>query len=88
MAEKERKQLQTEAARAEAEVDPALIAAVMARLDAEVEGGSVRMSVEYDGEQEEAEKVSHSCCRIYGRDANRMVGELDMYSDLHLKDMG
>ena len=83
MAEKDQKKIQ-----AEAEVDPALIAAVMARLDAEVEGGTVRMSVEYDGEQEETEKISHSCCRIYGRDATRMVGELDMYSDLHLKDMG
>ncbi|MCR5251484.1 MAG: hypothetical protein K6E50_12845 [Lachnospiraceae bacterium] len=69
------------------EANRELIEAVMARLDAEVENGSVRMSVEYDSEQEEAEKVSHSCCRIYGRDATRMVGELDMYSDLHLKDM-
>ena len=27
------------------------------------------------------------CCKVYGKDANRMVGELDMYSDLYLIDM-
>ena len=74
--------------RTDPEADPALIEAVLSRLDTEVENGTVRMSVEYDAGQQEAEKVSHSCCRIYGREASRMVGELDMYSDLHLKDMG
>ena len=67
------------------EIDQALIESVLSRLDAEVEGGTVRMSVEYDAEQEEAEKVSHRGCRVYGRDANQCVGELDAYSDLHLK---
>ncbi len=70
------------------EINQELINSVLSRLDAEVESGTVRMSVEYDAEQEEAEKVSHKGCRIYGMDANRCVGQLDAYSDLHLKEEG
>ena len=38
------------------EIDQALIESVLSRLDAEVEGGTVRMSVEFEAEQEEAEE--------------------------------
>ena len=70
-----------------AEVNDKLIDEIMRHLDKEVSNGAVRMSVEMDDEQEEYAKVSHKCCKVYGKDANRMVGELDMYSDLYLSDM-
>ncbi len=60
---------------------------ILNHLDKEVASGTMRMSVEIDETQIEHEKVTHSCCKVYGRSANRMVGELDMYSDLHLKNL-
>ena len=68
------------------DIDKSLIDSVLSRLDAEVQNGTVRMSVEYDDEQAEAEKVSHKGCRVYGMDANQCVGKLDAYSDLHLRE--
>ena len=65
----------------------ALIEEIMNHLDREVTGGSVRMSVEMDETQEEHALVSHKCCKVYGKDSTRVVGELDMYSDLYLNDM-
>ena len=70
-----------------AEADEKLIEEIMKHLDKEVTGGSMRMSVEMDENQEEHEKVSQKCCKVYGKDSTRMVGELDMYSDLYLNDM-
>ena len=70
-----------------AEADEKLIEEIMKHLDKEVSGGSMRMSVEMDDSQEEYAKVSHKCCKVYGKDSTRMVGELDMYSDLYLSDM-
>ncbi len=67
--------------------DEKLIEEIMKHLDKEVSGGSMRMSVEMDDTQEEYAKVSHKCCKVYGKDSTRMVGELDMYSDLYLTDM-
>lgn len=64
-----------------------LIDEIMKHLDREVQQGAARMSVEVDEKQEEYSKVSHKCCKVYGKDATRMVGELDMYSDLYLNDM-
>ena len=46
-----------------------------------------RKTIEMDETQEEHEKVSHKCCKVYGKDSTRTVGELDMYSDLYLNDM-
>ena len=31
--------------------------------------------------------VSQKCCKVYGKDSTRIVGELDMYSDLYLNDI-
>ena len=70
-----------------ADADEKLIEEIMKHLDKEVSGGSMRMSVEMDDTQEEYAKVSHKCCKVYGKDSTRMVGELDMYSDLYLTDM-
>lgn len=70
-----------------ADVNDRLIEEIMNHLDKEVTGGSVRMSVEMDDTQEEYAKVSHKCCKVYGKDSTRVVGELDMYSDLYLNDM-
>jgi len=70
-----------------AEADEKLIEEILKHLDKEVSGGSMRMSVEMDDTQEEYAKVSHKCCKVYGKDSTRMVGELDMYSDLYLTDM-
>ena len=70
-----------------AEADEKLIEEILKHLDKEVSGGSMRMSVEMDETQEEYAKVSHKCCKVYGKDSTRMVGELDMYSDLYLTDM-
>lgn len=69
------------------EADEKLIQEIMAHLDREVNVGAARMSVEMDDTQEEYSKVSHKCCKVYGKDASRMVGELDAYSDLYLTDM-
>ena len=63
------------------------IESILAHLDKEVASGTMRMSVEVDETQEEHEKVSHKCCKVYGKDSTRVVGELDMYSDLYLNDM-
>ena len=70
-----------------AEADEKLIEEIMKHLDKEVTGGRMRMSVEMDETQEEHEKVSHKCCKVYGKASTRTVGELDMYSDLYLNDM-
>ena len=70
-----------------AEVNDKLIDEIMKHLDSEVTNGAVRMSVEMNENQEEYSKVSHKCCKMYGKDANRIVGELDMYSDLYLSEM-
>ena len=70
-----------------ADANDRLIEEIMNHLDKEVTGGSVRMSVEMDDTQEEYAKVSHKCCKGYGKDSTRVVGELDMYSDLYLNDM-
>lgn len=70
-----------------AEANDKLVEEIMRHLDNEVTGGSVRMSVEMDESQEEYSKVSHKCCKVYGKDSTRVVGELDMYSDLYLNDM-
>ncbi len=68
-------------------VDESLVEEIMRHLDSEVTGGSMRMSVEVDENQKERAKVSHKCCKVYGKDSTRVVGELDMYSDLYLNDM-
>ncbi|MCR5595988.1 MAG: hypothetical protein K6G12_09065 [Lachnospiraceae bacterium] len=65
-----------------ANIDDELLNEVMKHLDTEVMAGAVRMSVEYDPEQREHSNVSHKCCKVYGKDASQMVGELDMYSDI------
>ena len=64
-----------------------LVDEILQHLDREVCQGAARMSVEMDDSQEEYAKVSHKCCKVYGKDATRMVGELDMYSDLYLQEM-
>ena len=69
------------------QADEKLIEEILRHLDKEVTGGSMRMSVEMDETQEEHAKVSHKCCKVYGKDSTRVVGELDMYSDLYLNDM-
>ena len=69
------------------QADEKLIEEILRHLDKEVTGGSMRMSVEMDDTQEEHAKVSHKCCKVYGKDSTRVVGELDMYSDLYLNDM-
>ena len=67
--------------------DEKMINDIMAHLDREVEFGAARMSVEVNEGQEEYENVSHKCCKVYGKDASKIVGQLDMYSDLYLHDM-
>ncbi|MBP5607775.1 MAG: hypothetical protein J6X66_05850 [Lachnospiraceae bacterium] len=62
------------------------IEAILKHLDKEVESGTVRMSVTVDEKRDPVEEVSHRGCRIYGDEANRIVGKLDMYSDSTLKD--
>jgi len=64
-----------------------LIRDILQHLDSEVAQGAARMSVEMDESQEEYAKVSHKCCKVYGKDANRIVGDLDAYSDLYLSEM-
>lgn len=63
------------------DIDDELLNEVMKHLDDEVTLGAMRMSVEYDPEQNERSNVSHKCCKVYGMDANQMVGKLDGYSD-------
>jgi len=63
------------------EISDDLINEVMKHLDDEVTFGAMRMSVEYDPEQREEKSVSHKCCKVYGMDADQMVGKLDGYSD-------
>lgn len=65
----------------QSEIDDELIEEVMRHLDSEVELGAMRMSVEYDPEQTEKKNLSHKCCKVYGMDANQMIGKLDGYSD-------
>ncbi len=64
-----------------------MIQKVLQRLDTEVENGAMRVTVEFDDKQTEAEKVSHKGCKAYGRDAAACVGQLDAYSDQLLRDM-
>ncbi len=65
----------------------AMIDEVMRHLDAETTGGSMKMSVVFDDTQEEYSKVSHKCCKVYGRDATTVVAQLDMCTELYLSDM-
>lgn len=65
----------------QSDIDDELLNEVMRHLDSEVEFGAMRMSVEYDPEQTEEKNVSHKCCKVYGMDANQMIGKLDGYSD-------
>ena len=69
------------------DISEEMIAKVLKHLDSEVDGGSMRMSVNYDETQKEESVVSHKCCNAYGTPANETVAKLDMYSDLYLKDM-
>lgn len=63
-----------------------IIEEVLRHLDSETESGAMRMSVSFNELQEEEKSVDHKCCHMYGRPANELVGLLDMYSDLSLKD--
>ncbi len=69
------------------DISDELIANVLKHLDSEVEGGSMRMSVNVDENQKEESIVSHKCCHAYGNPATDTIAKLDMYSDLYLKDM-
>ena len=60
----------------------AMIAELMQHLDSEFSQGVYRMSVNFDEKEEEAKKVSHKCCNMYGRPASETVGLLDMYTDI------
>ncbi len=62
--------------------EAAMIDEVMRHLDTEFTQGVYRMSVSFDEEEEEAKKVSHKCCNMYGRPASETVGLLDMYTDI------
>ena len=68
----------------EKEINEALLNDIIKHLDSETASGRVRMSVEFDENQENAKNVSHKCCKVYGRDANQTVNLLDMYTDLHM----
>ena len=67
--------------------DQSMIEKVLQRLDTEVENGAMRVTVEFDDEQREAEKVSHKGCKAYGQDAAQTVGKLDAYSDQLLREI-
>ena len=67
--------------------DQNMIEKVLQRLDTEVENGAMRVTVEFDDKQPEAEKVSHKGCKAYGQDAAQTVGKLDAYSDQLLREM-
>ncbi len=58
-----------------------LVEEIIKHLDSETGLGAARMSVSVDEKQEEASKIDHKCCHVYGRPANEIVGLLDMYSD-------
>ena len=70
-----------------AQVSDKMIEEVMRHLDKETVGGASRMSVEFCDTQQEYAKVSHKCCKVYGRDATEVVAILDMCQDLYLSDM-
>ena len=44
------------------DISEEMIANVMKHLDSEVDGGSMRMSVNFDDNQKEESVVSHKCC--------------------------
>lgn len=67
-------------------IDEALLNSVISHLDGETKQGSVRMSVNYDENQKESEKVSRVCCNMYGRSAQETVNLLDMYTDSHIEE--
>jgi hypothetical protein len=67
--------------------DQSMIEKVLQRLDTEVENGVMRVTVEFDDKQPEAEKVSHKGCKAYGQDAAQTVGKLDAYSDQLVREM-
>ena len=69
------------------DISEEMIANVMKHLDSEVDGGSMRMSVNFDDNQKEESVVSHKCCHAYGNPAPDTIAKLDRYSDLYLKDM-
>lgn len=50
----------------EKEINEALLNDIIKHLDSETASGSVRMSVEFDENQEDAKNVSHKCCKVYG----------------------
>lgn len=58
-----------------------LIEEIMKHLDGETRLGVARMSVEMDENGEDAARVSHKCCNMYGRPANETVAWLDCYTD-------
>lgn len=62
--------------------DEAMIEELLQHLDSEFTQGVYRMSVNFDEKEEEAKKVSHKCCNMYGRPASETVGLLDMYTDI------
>ncbi len=68
--------------------DRELIEKIMKHLDAEVAGGSMRMSVNVHETVSDSEEVSHKCCQAYGTPANETIAKLDMYSDSALPDVG
>lgn len=67
-------------------VDEELLNSIISHLDGETKQGAVRMSVNYDENQKEAQKVSHACCNMYGRSAQETVNLLDMYTDSHMEE--
>ncbi|MBR6380157.1 MAG: hypothetical protein IKS07_00585 [Lachnospiraceae bacterium] len=67
-----------------AEITEQLIDEILRHLDSEVELGAAKMSVEMDDTQEEYAKVSHKCCRVYGKEATQVVAQIDMCQDLYL----
>jgi len=65
----------------------ALIEEVIKHLDSELELGAMKMTVEVDEGQEEYSRVSHKCCKAYGRDATAMIAELDAIHDAYLREV-
>lgn len=63
--------------------DEAMVEEIMRHLDTEFQQGVYRMSVNFDSKSEEAKRVSHECCNMYGRPASETVGLLDMYTDMN-----
>lgn len=68
------------------QIDEELLNSIISHLDGETKHGSVRMSVNYDENQQESEKVSRVCCNMYGRSAQETVNLLDMYTDSHIEE--